>query len=66
MYIENTFLADPAMKRYTPYVNRRVPEAIGSQPPAGAAADCPVSVAFGPWRHGGSRLSSVGGLRPLF
>jgi hypothetical protein len=48
-----------------PYVvhEHATPRAIGSQPPTGTAADRPVSMVFGPWSHGGSRPSSVGGLR---
>jgi hypothetical protein len=51
-------------KRYeTP---RWAPRRLDLVPPAGAGVDGLVSVAFKPWRRGGSRLLSVGGLRPLF
>jgi hypothetical protein len=52
----------------TPYCDQaRLPKAIRSYlPPANVAADRSVSVVFGPWRRGGFRPSSVGGLRLPF
>jgi hypothetical protein len=54
------------LRNATQLIRLGEPAASEFLPPASAAVDCPIYIAFGLWRHGGSRLSLVGGLCPLF